>query len=131
VDRVSREKRSKIMAAIRSKDTKPEMKLRKGLWANGLRFRVNYSHEKIDVAFPSKKVAIFVDGCFWHSCPVHAHLPKSNQMYWKPKLQTNINRDHAKNKRLEEEGWRVLRFWEHELANTTEVVEKIKCELIK
>jgi DNA mismatch endonuclease (patch repair protein) len=126
VDRISKEKRSKIMSAIRSKDTKPEITLRKVLWKAGLRFRIYYGKEKIDIAFPSLKIAIFVDGCFWHSCPIHSHLPKSNKEYWIPKLQKNIERDIAKNQRLEAEGWKVLRFWDHELVNLDEVVKKIE-----
>ena len=76
VDKISKEKRSKIMSAIRSKDTKPELSLRRALWAQGLRYRIHYGKEKIDIAFPSKKVAVFVDGCFWHRCPLF--LPPCN-----------------------------------------------------
>ena len=126
VDRVSKEKRSKIMAAIRSKNTKPELALRKALWSKGLRYRVHYGKEKIDIAFPSKKLAIFVDGCFWHGCPIHSHVPKSNKSYWLPKLKKNIERDSAKNKRLMENGWKVLHFWEHELVEIEPVLVKIQ-----
>ena len=129
VDTVSKDKRSKIMAAIQSKNTKPELCLRKALWAKGLRFRIQFGKEKIDIAFPSKKIAVFVDGCFWHGCPIHSHLPKSNEEYWVPKLKKNIERDKAKNERLEAEGWRVLRFWEHELTNCSEVIKKIEYEI--
>jgi DNA mismatch endonuclease (patch repair protein) len=114
------------MSAIRSENTKPEIVLRKALWAKGLRFRVYYGKEKIDIAFPSKRLAIFVDGCFWHGCPIHSHLPKSHKDYWHPKLKRNIERDKAKNSRLERDGWKVLRFWEHELTNTEEVARKIQ-----
>jgi DNA mismatch endonuclease (patch repair protein) len=126
VDRISKEKRSKIMSSIRSENTTPEITLRRALWAKGLRFRIYYGKEKIDIAFPSKKVAIFVDGCFWHGCPIHSHLPKSHKDYWHPKLKRNIERDKAKNSRLERDGWKVLRFWEHELTNTEEVARKIQ-----
>ena len=125
VDRISKEKRSKIMSAIRSKDTKPELTLRKALWSKGLRFRIQYGNEKIDIAFPSRKLAIFVDGCFWHGCPMHSHIPKSNREYWLPKLRKNKERDKAKGKRLRVDGWKVLRFWEHELINIEEVTDKI------
>ena len=117
------------MSAIQSKNTKPELRLRKALWAKVLRFRVQYGKEKIDIAFPSKKIAVFVDGCFWHGCPIHSHLPKSNEEYWVPKLKKNIERDKAKNERLEAEGWKVLRFWEHELTKCGEVVKKIEYEI--
>ena len=126
VDRISREQRSKIMSAIRSKNTKPELTLRKLLWSKGLRYRVHYGEEKIDIAFPSKKIAIFVDGCFWHGCPIHSHTPKSNEAYWVPKLQKNKTRDAAKNKRLEKKGWKVVRIWEHELTDKDAVLTKIK-----
>jgi len=113
------------MAAIRSKDTKPELALRRALWGRGLRFRLYYGKEKIDIAFPSKKVAIFIDGCFWHGCPVHSHLPKSNKDYWLPKLKKNIERDKAKEERLKQDGWNVLRFWEHELSEPEKIVSRI------
>ena len=129
VDTVSKEKRSKIMSAIHSTDTKPELRLRKALWADGLRFRVQYGKEKIDLAFPSKKIAVFVDGCFWHGCPIHSHIPKSNQTYWVPKLEKNIERDSVKNERLKNQGWVVIRFWEHELENMKEVMKQIEIAL--
>jgi DNA mismatch endonuclease, patch repair protein len=126
VDTFSKEKRSKIMSSIHSKNTKPELCLRKSLWAKGLRYRVQYGKEKIDIAFPSKKIAVFVDGCFWHGCPIHSHLPKSNEEYWIPKLKKNIERDKAKNERLEAQGWKVLHFWEHELTDCSKVIRKIE-----
>jgi DNA mismatch endonuclease (patch repair protein) len=117
------------MSAIHSENTKPEIALRKALWAKGLRFRKYYGEEKIDIAFPKPKIAIFVDGCFWHGCPIHSHLPKSNEKYWIPKLKKNIERDHAKNERLKTEGWKVLRFWEHELTNRDKIIKRIESEL--
>lgn len=119
------------MSSIHSENTQPEMKLRKALWARGLRFRVYYGREKIDIAFPSRRLAVFVDGCFWHGCPIHSHLPKSHKSYWHPKLKRNIERDEAKNKRLETEGWNVLRFWEHELDKPEKTLAKICIELGK
>jgi DNA mismatch endonuclease (patch repair protein) len=114
------------MSAIRSENTKPELTLRKALWNRGFRYRVHYGKEKIDIAFPKKKLAIFVDGCFWHGCPLHSHLPKSHTDYWYPKLKKNIDRDKAKNRRLENQGWRVLRFWEHELRDMERVIVEIQ-----
>jgi DNA mismatch endonuclease (patch repair protein) len=75
------------MSAIRSENTKPEIALRRALWARGWRYRKHYGKEKIDIAFPSKKLAIFLDGCFWHGCPLHSHLPKSHKEYWHLKLK--------------------------------------------
>jgi DNA mismatch endonuclease (patch repair protein) len=117
------------MSAIRSENTKPEIALRKALWAKGLRFRKYYGKEKIDISFPSKRLAIFVDGCFWHGCPVHSNLPKTHKEYWYPKLKMNKERDKAKNKRLEAQGWKVLRFWEHELNDISVVLDTIRTEL--
>ncbi len=114
------------MAAIHSKNTAPELTLRRALWKKGYRYRVNYGNEKIDVAFPLKKIAIFVDGCFWHSCPIHSHLPKSNQEYWIPKLERNRKRDKVNTEKLEKEGWKVIRFWEHEMDNLDKLIEQVK-----
>lgn len=119
------------MSAIRSKNTTPEVNLRKALWAKGLRYRKYYCKEKIDIAFPSKKLAVFVDGCFWHGCPIHSHFPKTHEQYWYPKLKRNIKRDQEKNERLKSEGWTVLRIWEHELQETEHVVERIQLALGK
>ena len=125
MDSISKDKRSKIMSAIRSTNTKPEVMLRKALWHRGLRYRVHYGSEKIDIAFPSRKLAVFVDGCFWHGCPIHSHMPKSNQEYWVPKLKKNIERDAEKNKRLANQGWKILRFWEHEIANVDCIISRV------
>ena len=125
VDKISREKRSRNMAAIHSKNTKPEVKLRRELWARGFRYKIHYGKQKIDIAFPSKKVALFVDGCFWHGCPIHAHEPKSNQSYWLPKLKKNVQRDIATNELLKAEGWTVIRLWEHELDDMDSVIKTI------
>jgi DNA mismatch endonuclease (patch repair protein) len=114
------------MSAIHSKDTVPEITLRKALWANGCRFRVQYSREKIDIAFPAKKVAVFVDGCFWHGCPIHSRKIRTNEAYWNPKLENNKKRDRQKTAQLQAQGWTVLRFWEHELSETETVVNKIQ-----
>jgi DNA mismatch endonuclease (patch repair protein) len=117
------------MSSIRSKNTKPEIAVRKTLWAKGFRYRVHYGPEKIDIAFPSKKVGIFIDGCFWHGCPIHSHEPKTNQAYWLPKLQRNIQRDFETNEQLKAKGWAVIRFWEHDIKNMSDLVEKIEREL--
>jgi DNA mismatch endonuclease, patch repair protein len=131
VDRISKEQRSKVMSAIHSKDTLPEIILRRALWAKGYRYRLYYSCKKIDIAFPAKKLAVFVDGCFWHGCPIHSNLPKSNVSYWLPKLHKNKERDLATNQRLKQEGWQVLRFWEHELdsKNIAKVTARIELAL--
>jgi DNA mismatch endonuclease, patch repair protein len=125
MDNLSQETRSRIMSAIRSTNTKPEMKLRKMLFRHGYRYRVHYGKEKIDIALPSKKIAIFVDGCFWHMCPKHCKIPTSNVRYWKPKLIKNSQRDKKKTKQLLAEGWKVVRVWDHELKDVDKTVGRI------
>jgi DNA mismatch endonuclease (patch repair protein) len=109
------------MARQRRTDTAPEMLLRRELHRRGMRFRVNYAfllpgltRRRCDVAFTRSKVAVFVDGCFWHGCPLHATSPKSNAPWWAEKLASNVARDLDTNARLGTAGWTVLRFWEHE-----------------
>jgi len=112
--------RRKIMQANRSRDTGPEMRLRSLLHREGLRFRVSpllrIDGRRIrpDVAFPRWKVAVFVDGCFWHGCPEHGTTPKSNAAYWVPKIEGNRARDESNDTALRQAGWIVVRAWEHE-----------------
>lgn len=108
----------KSMQANRSKDTSPELALRKLLHAQGLRYRVNSRPFKqlrrtADVVFSKAKVAVFVDGCFWHACPEHYTEPIKNVDYWRTKISRNLERDAEINQRLADEGWKVLRFWSH------------------
>lgn len=98
--------------------TSPEMALRRLLFAEGLRYRVGYkvpgmSRRTIDIAFPGRKLAVFVDGCFWHGCPEHCVPPKNNAEWWQAKLERNRQRDVATTAHLQEQGWTVLRIWEH------------------
>ncbi|WP_421118538.1 very short patch repair endonuclease [Aquihabitans daechungensis] len=101
-------------------DTKPELALRSALHRSGLRFRKDLRIKlgtfaaRPDIVFTKRRVAVFVDGCFWHSCPEHGTSPKSNTDYWLPKLQANVARDRRNDEALEAEGWTVLRIWEHE-----------------
>lgn len=109
------------MQANRSRDTKPELAVRRLLHAGGLRYRVNYRPLKdlrrtADIVFTRQRVAVFIDGCYWHSCPEHGNRPLVNAAYWTPKLQRNRERDEDTNARLRAEGWTVLRFWEHDDA---------------
>lgn len=125
-DKFSKETRSKIMRAIKSKHTTPEMFLRKALFSKGYRYRLHYGKEKIDIAFPKKKIGVFVDGCFWHMCPKHGHLPKSNKRYWGPKLKKNVTRAKEKDKRLKKAGWKVVHVWEHELKDSATLNRVLK-----
>jgi len=108
------------MAAIRRRDTKPEISLRSTLHRLGYRFRKDHPirvDDKLirpDIAFTKRRVAVFIDGCFWHSCPEHGRQPSVNGEYWFPKLKGNASRDRAQTAALESQGWTVLRFWEHE-----------------
>ncbi|WP_369242833.1 very short patch repair endonuclease [Streptomyces sp. R21] len=102
-----------------SKDTAAELAVRRLLHAAGLRYRVEYpvpgmARRRIDVAFTRAKVAILIDGCFWHGCPDHATQPKANAEWWRNKLDRNMARDRETTEHLIAEGWTVLRFWEHE-----------------
>lgn len=112
--------RSRNMAAIRRRDTKAEVSLRSTLHRLGYRFRkdlpirIDGKLIRPDIAFTKRRVAVFVDGCFWHSCPEHGRQPSVNGEYWSPKLEGNAQRDRAQTAALESQGWTVLRFWEHE-----------------
>jgi DNA mismatch endonuclease (patch repair protein) len=107
------------MQANRRRDTGPELALRRALFALGYRYRVDYRalpqlRRRVDIAFTKDKLAIFVDGCFWHSCPEHGSVPKSNTDYWFPKLKRNVERDRETDRALADQGWRVIRIWEHD-----------------
>ncbi|HXP50174.1 MAG TPA: very short patch repair endonuclease [Bacteroidia bacterium] len=111
---------SRVMSANKSKNTKPEILLRKTLWAAGIKgYRCNYKKApgRPDIAFPKRKIAIFVNGCFWHRCPYcKLPLPKNNTEFWKKKFEANVNRDKMKVKSLEREGWKVFIIWECEIT---------------
>lgn len=108
------------MRAIKRKDTKPEREVRRVLHREGRRYRIDYpirtEHGIVrpDIAFTPSRLAVFIDGCYWHGCPEHGRVPKVNMDYWKPKLERNAERDRANGEALEQSGWRVLRFWEHQ-----------------
>lgn len=109
-DRMSRQGR---------RDTAPELAVRRLLHAAGLRYRLQWrvpdmSRRTIDIAFPGRRVAVFIDGCFWHGCPRHATSPKANAAWWRTKLDGNVARDGETTAHLEALGWTVLRFWEHQ-----------------
>lgn len=110
---------SRRLARVRQKNTGAEMALRRALYALGFRYRVDFPvltkpRRVADIAFPALKIAIFVDGCFWHGCPEHATWPKRNAEFWRQKIEANRQRDADTNERLHSLGWTVLRFWSHE-----------------
>lgn len=110
---------SRRMARVRQKGTGAELALRKELHRRGLRYRVNFEvlrkpRRVADIAFPSLRIAIFVDGCFWHGCPKHATWPKQNSEFWRNKIETNRARDADTVAKLQAAEWEVLRVWAHE-----------------
>ncbi len=107
------------MQAQRRRDTSPEMELRRWLHRLGLRYRVDVApvaglRRRADIVFPKSRVAVFVDGCFWHGCPEHGTWPKANASWWRQKIEGNRLRDADTTSRLTEAGWVVVRVWEHE-----------------
>lgn len=107
------------MRANRRRDTQPELRIRRILHSRGLRYRTDYApgedrRRRADIVFTRAKIAVFVDGCFWHGCPEHFIPPKSNPEYWGPKIEANRRRDVETTERLRNAGWTVMRFWEHD-----------------
>lgn len=107
------------MLSNRGRDTKVELRVRSALHAAGLRYRLQVkvpgsTRRTIDVAFPKQRVAVFLDGCFWHGCPIHHTVSKTNAGFWADKVATNRERDRDTDGLLQEAGWVSLRFWEHE-----------------
>ena len=137
-DTMTPEQRSRCMAAIKGKDTKPEMIVRKYLFSRGLRYRVN--NRKLpgspDIVLKKYKTVIFVDGCFWHAhrgCKYY-RLPKSNVDFWRAKIARNIARDYVNNVDLELAGWKVIRVWECEIRavrGREEYLDKLYEKIVK
>ena len=129
------EKTSRVMSANKGKGTKPELLLRKTLWAAGIRgYRVNFKRApgQPDIAFTGKKLAIFVNGCFWHRCVLcNPNSPKSNVEFWENKFLKNLERDTRKNLQLRNAGWTMITIWECEIKNNLEkIVEKVKNNIL-
>lgn len=108
------------MRANRGRDSRPELQIRSRLHRMGLRFRVDHRllaagvSCRPDLVFAGARVVVFVDGCFWHSCPRHGELPRSNRSFWEEKLRRNSERDRRQDAALEADGWQVIRVWEHD-----------------
>lgn len=116
-----------------TRDTPAELALRRLLHRAGLRYRVDHRpvpgiRRKADIVFTRAKVAVFVDGCFWHSCPTHATWPRANAQWWRDKLAGNVARDRDTDRRLTEAGWIVVRIWEHEApeAAAAELIDLLR-----
>jgi DNA mismatch endonuclease (patch repair protein) len=121
---------SRRMSRQRTRDTAPELRLRRELHRRGLRYKVDCPipglvRRRADVLFSHEKVAVFVDGCFWHGCPEHKTSPTNNEKWWAAKLTRNVERDQQTSEHLASRGWAVLRFWEHEdMFEAADVVER-------
>ncbi|WP_321508168.1 very short patch repair endonuclease [uncultured Methanoregula sp.] len=129
VDVLTPDQRAYNMSRIRGKNTGPEIKFRKLLWSAGIKgYRIHYSLlGKPDIVFIKKKIVIFIDGCFWHKCPVCFKEPETRTEFWMKKIQSNIDRDKKINAQLEKDGWTVIRVWEHEIKkNSSAVIKSIK-----
>ncbi len=122
------------MSRIRGKNTGPEIKLRKLLWSHGIRgYRIHYNLlGKPDIVFIKKKIVIFIDGCFWHKCPVCFQEPETRKEFWMKKIRSNVEHDSKVNEQLLNEGWTIIRFWEHDVRkNPEQVIGKISSLLQK
>ena len=121
--RPTSEQARRTMVANRRRDTAIEVAVRRRLHRAGLRYRVDYAPDpsqrrrRADIVFPKLRIAVYIDGCFWHGCPEHYTPPKSNTEYWQPKIVRNRARDAETNESLRSLGWTVLRYWEHEGAD--------------
>ncbi|MFJ9029308.1 very short patch repair endonuclease [Streptomyces sp. NPDC102274] len=125
---------SSRMSRQARRDTAPEVAVRKMLYASGYRYRLNVRvpdipRRTIDIVFPKAKIAVFMDGCFWHGCPKHATRPKANAAWWREKLDRNMARDRETTEHLTELGWVVLRFWEHEAPGV--VADQVAAAVIR
>jgi len=127
---------SKVMSSIQAKNTKPEIIFRKLLWKNGIRgYRLHWKNVagRPDISFPGKKIAIFINGCYWHRCPkCNLPIPKSNAAFWESKFHKNVRRDKEKREILESLGWMVFVFWECEIKeNPFPLIKEVKSSIIK
>lgn len=129
MDKVSPEVRSRMMRQIKSRDTQPELIVRRQLHAMGYRFKTCCTSlpGKPDICFSARKVAVFVDGDFWHRCPDHTHKKgvQSNVDFWEDKFAKNVARDARNNARLEEMGWRVIRIWECQVNDRGTILKAV------
>jgi len=123
-DVVSKKKRSEIMSAVRSKDTKIEVAFRKALWNKGFRYSKNSVKYfgKPDLVLKKYKTVIFLDSCFWHGCKKHCRIPATNKKYWINKIERNKERDKEVNKYYKKSGWKIIRIWEHDFIKKSAII---------
>lgn len=132
-DVFSSHKRSEIMSRVKGRgNAATEMRLISVLRQHRITgWRRQYPlFGKPDFVFPKQRLVVFVDGCFWHNCPIHGSMPTSNIVFWQNKLQRNSKRDHQVNLRLRKDGWRILRVWQHELSEPLKVAKRIDRQLL-
>lgn len=127
IDVLTKQQRSYCMSRIQGKDTQPEFLLRKAISSAGIKgYRLHYRLlGKPDIIFPKRKIAVFIDGCFWHKCPKCFIKPATNKKFWEKKIESNVKRDRIVNAELRRKGWKVLRIWEHEMRNEKIIKQKI------
>jgi DNA mismatch endonuclease, patch repair protein len=118
------------MSATKGKSNPWELSIRSDLHRRGFRFRVHYrgipgSRRSIDIAFPARRVAVFLDGCFWHGCPKHATVPKTRTRFWALKIATNRARDLDTDEKLGKLGWTVVRIWSHEDNPSERIINQL------
>ena len=121
----------KVSGAMRSMpehSTGPEMAVRRLLYRKGVRYRIQYPvpgapRRTIDIAFPGRKIAVFIDGCFWHGCSEHRNIPAHNRDWWQKKIDENRSRDRDTDEKLRKAGWEIFRFWEHDAVD--KIVERL------
>lgn len=126
-DKITPEQRSKVMQSIHAQ-SKLENQISKALWKKGLRFRKNVRnlYGTPDISIKKYKLVIFIDSCFWHSCPLHGKMPKSNQEFWQKKLQRNVEHDKEVTSYYLDKGWNIMRIWEHDIKeNFDHIIEII------
>jgi len=119
-DIFSKEKRSWVMSRIRSKDTKIESIFASKMKENKIKFKRYPKLLGRPDFLVGKNIVVFIDGCFWHRCPIHYREPKTKKNFWTPKIERNVQRDKAVNKSLKKEGYKIIRFWEHEVEKNPE-----------
>ena len=127
VDNLTKQKRSRVMSSIRGKNTRPELSIRKILWAKGFRYRI---HDKSvygipDISNKSRKVAVFIDGCFWHGCKKCYKEPRTNTSFWRNKVKRNRQRRTEVKRKLLGGGWKVLEVWEHQVNEDARKTAKL------
>ena len=128
VDRVTPDVRSRIMSSIKGKDTKPEIAVRKTVWGMGIRYRL---HSKAvpgtpDISNRRRRLAVFVDGCFWHGCPRCYREPQTNTTFWRAKVERNRKRRHAVREDLERQGFQIAEIWEHDAYSPSAVIGMVE-----